>query len=286
MAVKDAKKAGIPVDPEKTGNSDKADKKRNGQSRIGWVLFWYGVPIFVSFLIIFGTIYYSMLEYNRDIEKMESVAEPVSELALNFKAVEDSVFQQQPEAPVSNDTLLAETIPVDSTLLDSDHFQMLQQEKLYTQIFTLKDRVLAQQNKIVELALSIKEKDKDLAELNEIKEKYEEQLKEIDYLKTSLPDAIIKKVKDDFIPKKNLAANGKTSGSQPETSGAGSGNGRKLAKIYGSMRPEEAAPILEKLGDEQIIEILLGMQQRQAAKILTKIDQSVAARISHKISIG
>lgn len=54
-----------------------------------------------------------------------------------------------------------------------------------------------------------------------------------------------------------------------------------LARIYASMRPEEAATILETLPDELIIAILKAINEdRQKAKILERMETSRAGRIS------
>jgi|GEM_PF-2285957 len=58
---------------------------------------------------------------------------------------------------------------------------------------------------------------------------------------------------------------------------------RKLAKIYESMRPEQAAPVLAKLKDDEIINILFKMRQRNAAKIIASFDPQLAARITRKM---
>jgi flagellar motility protein MotE (MotC chaperone) len=59
---------------------------------------------------------------------------------------------------------------------------------------------------------------------------------------------------------------------------------KQLAKVYGAMRPEEAARILETLDDELLINILSSMgDDRQKAKILSTLSRDKAARISKKI---
>jgi flagellar motility protein MotE (MotC chaperone) len=59
---------------------------------------------------------------------------------------------------------------------------------------------------------------------------------------------------------------------------------KQLAKVYGAMRPEEAARILETLDDELLIKILGSMgDDRQKAKILSSISKEKAIRISKKI---
>lgn len=59
---------------------------------------------------------------------------------------------------------------------------------------------------------------------------------------------------------------------------------KQLAKVYGAMRPEEAARILETLDDDLLINILSAMgDDRQKAKILTVLSPDKASRVSKKI---
>jgi flagellar motility protein MotE (MotC chaperone) len=56
---------------------------------------------------------------------------------------------------------------------------------------------------------------------------------------------------------------------------------KALAKIYGSMRADEAASILETMPDRLIISILKGIaEDRQKAKILGKMNKEKARKIS------
>jgi len=60
---------------------------------------------------------------------------------------------------------------------------------------------------------------------------------------------------------------------------------KQLAKVYGAMRAEEAARILETLDDGLCVNILAEMgDDRQKAKILTALSPEKAARVSRKIS--
>jgi flagellar motility protein MotE (MotC chaperone) len=60
---------------------------------------------------------------------------------------------------------------------------------------------------------------------------------------------------------------------------------KQLAKVYGAMRAEEAARILETLDDGLCVNILAEMgDDRQKAKILTALSPDKAARVSKKIS--
>jgi flagellar motility protein MotE (MotC chaperone) len=60
---------------------------------------------------------------------------------------------------------------------------------------------------------------------------------------------------------------------------------KQLAKVYGAMRAEEAARILETLDDGLCVDILASISDdRQKAKILTALSPDKAARVSKKIS--
>lgn len=59
---------------------------------------------------------------------------------------------------------------------------------------------------------------------------------------------------------------------------------KKLAKIYSSMRPTDAAKILEKMETKLVVNLLTNMKGRNAAKILSSFSPTKAARISKKIS--
>jgi flagellar motility protein MotE (MotC chaperone) len=59
---------------------------------------------------------------------------------------------------------------------------------------------------------------------------------------------------------------------------------KQLAKVYGSMRANEAARILETLDDMLLIKIINSISDdRQKAKIMAAISQSKASRISKKM---
>lgn len=60
---------------------------------------------------------------------------------------------------------------------------------------------------------------------------------------------------------------------------------QRLARIFSSMRPEQAASIGQNLDDSTLIQILMTMREREAAKVLSSIEPDRAARISHKLGI-
>jgi flagellar motility protein MotE (MotC chaperone) len=56
---------------------------------------------------------------------------------------------------------------------------------------------------------------------------------------------------------------------------------RQLARVYGAMRPSEAAQILETLNDELTIKVIRGIgDERQKGKIMAALSKQKAARIS------
>jgi len=59
---------------------------------------------------------------------------------------------------------------------------------------------------------------------------------------------------------------------------------RQVAKIYGTMRPSEAAQILEKMNDEEVARILKGIgDERQKGKIMEALSDEKAIRVSRII---
>ena len=65
---------------------------------------------------------------------------------------------------------------------------------------------------------------------------------------------------------------------------------RKLieqAEMYKSMKPEEAANILNGMGGDLdlVSQILLHMKTKEAGAILAKMDANMAAKITKKISL-
>lgn len=59
---------------------------------------------------------------------------------------------------------------------------------------------------------------------------------------------------------------------------------KHLVKVYSSMKPDEAAGLIEKLDKDISIQILSKMKGKSAAKILEKMDPGAASDISDKIA--
>jgi flagellar motility protein MotE (MotC chaperone) len=58
---------------------------------------------------------------------------------------------------------------------------------------------------------------------------------------------------------------------------------KRLAKIFGSMEPEDAANVLEQLDDGEIQSILLHLSSRKAAEILGNFSAERAANLSRSV---
>ena len=61
-------------------------------------------------------------------------------------------------------------------------------------------------------------------------------------------------------------------------------NVSSLIKVYSSMKPEEAASLIEAIDGELALKIVSGMKSKVAGQVLSKLDVKVAKRISEKLA--
>ncbi len=61
-------------------------------------------------------------------------------------------------------------------------------------------------------------------------------------------------------------------------------NVEALIKVYSSMKPEEAANLVEAIDEELALKIVSGMKSKIAGQVLSKVDVKVAKRISEKLA--
>ena len=61
-------------------------------------------------------------------------------------------------------------------------------------------------------------------------------------------------------------------------------NVEALVKVYSSMKPEEAANLIEAIDDDLALRIVAGMKSKIAGKVLSKLDVKVAKRISENLA--
>ena len=59
---------------------------------------------------------------------------------------------------------------------------------------------------------------------------------------------------------------------------------RHLVNMYASMKPEQAAKVIENMDEELSVKILSGMKGRKAGKILSFVEPKKAAKISEKLT--
>lgn len=57
-----------------------------------------------------------------------------------------------------------------------------------------------------------------------------------------------------------------------------------LIKVYSSMKPEEAANLVEAIDEDLALQIVSGMKSKIAGQVLSKLDVKVAKRISEKLA--
>ena len=61
-------------------------------------------------------------------------------------------------------------------------------------------------------------------------------------------------------------------------------NVEALIKVYSSMKPEEAANLVEAIDEDLALKIVSGMKSKIAGKVLSKLDVKVAKRISETLA--
>ena len=61
-------------------------------------------------------------------------------------------------------------------------------------------------------------------------------------------------------------------------------NVEALIKVYSSMKPEEAANLIEAIDDDLALKIVSGMKSKIAGKVLSQLDVKVAKRISETLA--
>ena len=108
--------------------------------------------------------------------------------------------------------------------------------------------------------------------------KREEQLKEKEERLAKLEKEIEQKLQD------LLALQKEAQSVRNEKQEAENSKVRGLAKIYGTMKPKEAAKLMENLDDKLVMGIFSTMTPDEAASILALIDVKKAAKISEGLS--
>lgn len=108
--------------------------------------------------------------------------------------------------------------------------------------------------------------------------KKEEQLKEKEERLTRIEKEVEQKVKDLLAIQKDIQA------ARAEKQENQVTKVRSLAKIYGTMKPKEAAKLLDNLDDKLVMNIISTMTPDEAAAILSLMEVKKAAKISEALS--
>ena len=109
--------------------------------------------------------------------------------------------------------------------------------------------------------------------------KKEEQLKDKEERLDKLEKEIEQKVKDLLALQKEVQS---VRSEKQETQNT---RVRSLAKIYGTMKPKEAAKLMENLDDKLVMGIISTMTPDEAAAILALMEVKKAAKISEALSV-
>jgi hypothetical protein len=82
---------------------------------------------------------------------------------------------------------------------------------------------------------------------------------------------------------------------QPEDDGANAdsvaaaareASARQLARVFSSMRAQDAAAVLKHMSDDEVIDVVRFLNSRTAAQVLSALDDARAAELSRKILNG
>ena len=80
---------------------------------------------------------------------------------------------------------------------------------------------------------------------------------------------------------KNISESKKQMGIQDEKNKE---NVEALIKVYSSMKPEEAANLVEAIDEGLALQIISGMKSKIAGQVLSNLDVKVAKRISENLA--
>lgn len=108
--------------------------------------------------------------------------------------------------------------------------------------------------------------------------KREEQIRQKEEYLSKLEQETEKKLKELIVIQKEIQAY------RAEKEETQNGKIRSLAKIYGTMKPKEAAKLLENLDDQLVVSVISTMTADEAGNILGNMDIKKAAKISESLS--
>ena len=276
------KKANGKKAKESNGAQESSGAERKGLPRP--MLFFLAV----SPVVIFGTVWLTLSRMpisDSDLPGADSLAVIPDSLAI---AVRDTAAQAPPPPVLTPEQVEAQELAeVDAALADTSGGRgyylnaRSEQMKLLEAMARLRDRISQKNAALQDLEQRAEERDALAMELQELKDKNAAQEARLQYLEKSMPDNIVKKLREYDTEKQTVRQQQGTT--QAQASEDKLAQMRRLSKIYSDMKPAEAAPILEQLKVEDVTMILQGMRSRSAAKIMAQFKPAFSAKISQRM---
>lgn len=274
-------------EPNEMNGANSSEENKAGNKKKGKMnpIILYGIGFLASFGIVFASIFFYVTKVQQP--KM------VEEYAAQVAAAEADSLLAASDSTMSDST--AQQIAVkDTTEYLSDReeeYRELERMRLVEQVSILRDRLDQSQTALEELSGVAQMNDSLFNEYNRLRKQYDEADEELKFLKEALPenlDKLMKAVKD-VADQKQTTANPVAVAQQPvqqqQEPAEDQGKGlRKLAKIYGNMKPKEASAIMENMSNREIVDIMILMRDRDAAAILASFtDKTKAVEISRRM---
>lgn len=277
--------SGFEPDAEETEKGEEEEKEKKGRSLpLPLPLL---IVLVLSPLVVFGTMWLArpaVAPPTPEVIPADTLAVAVdslhTELAPDTVAVEaavqDTLPERDPDLPPPVSTGLLDSARQQGYYLDDQGAQ----QKFIEQLALMRDRLSNQRMKVNQLERQVADKEV----MAEVMEKLRDEnytLKErLDYMEKTLPNEVVRQLLSYEEERRAKAAKASASGESSAGKGA---NARRMAKIYESMKPAEAARIFKKLSDDEVTSILQGMRPRNAAKVMAAMDVGFSARISKRM---
>jgi len=240
----------------------------------------FGLIIFISlsFLVALMSVWFLVIKNQPDI--VAAANQEISPVNSDADTTNSSVLPSDTLYTDIADT--ASYVPM--SLADKQkEWEKFKREKLRSYLEILKRKAQEEDANLAMIKKLSAERDSLNQAISKVASERDEWKKQLEEYKKSIAEVVADEVVAYY--KKRDAEKDSLERVQKQKELAANGTGiRKLAKIYESMRPEQAAPVLAKLKDSEIINILFKMRQRNAAKIIANFDPQLAARITRKMS--
>lgn len=243
---------------------------------LGLVLF-----LSLSFLIALASVWYMVLKNDQEMQA-ETLPAGNAEAALQENTQPDSVFSQSAAAdsiviqPGSSGT----ESPLDSL---KAFWEQEKKAKLKSYLNILKRQSERENENLARIKALAQEKDSLARQINMVQQQRDISQGQLQQYKNNIAPIIADEVVSYYKSRDARQDSIDEARRKEELASTGAGI-RKVAKIFESMRPEEAASVIAELTDDEIISILFKMRERTAAKIIAEFKPLLAVRITRKMS--